>query len=411
MKILHINYSKDRGGAAKACLRIHRALVDSNVDSQMLTALMQGTDEANITCYSNTIFKQIIRKIKKIFNLSIVMLFQKSANKELHTFDIGNVVSPDYINKSDADIVHLHWISYSTIGIKQLKKIKKPIVWTFHDMWPFMGCEHYDDLNSPNRYKTAYTKQNKNVKGIDINRIAWNAKKKHWANAKFHIIAPSKWMQKCAKKSYLFKNASIFNVPNVISEDKFYNKNKAEARKNLSFANDKKYILFGAFNTKNYNKGGDLLHEALKSLTIENAELVIFGAENKSQEYNIPTKCVGYIRDESILNDLYNAADVFVVPSRQDNLPNTVLESICAGTPVVGFNIGGLPDMIIHKHNGYLAKPFDTNDLVAGIEFVLKNKNTIDFTKNSIEHFKNNFSEKVVIPQFLELYEAILKNN
>ncbi len=408
MKILHINYSKDRGGAAKACLRIHRALIDRNVDSQMLTALMQGTDEANITCYSNTIFKQIIRKIKKIFNLSIVMLFQKSNNKELHTFDIGNVVSPDYINNSDADIVHLHWISYSMIGIKQLKKIKKPIVWTFHDMWPFMGCEHYDDLKNPDRYKTSYTKHNKNVKGIDINRIAWKLKRKYWESIDFQIITPSNWLKNCAKKSVLFKNANISVIPNVIEENVFRKKDKKEIKKKLSLSEKTKYILFGAFNTKNYNKGGDLLYEAINNLKIDNVELLVFGADSSDIQLNIPTTYLGYIKDESNLNDLYNAADVFVVPSRQDNLPNTVLESICSGTPVVGFKIGGLPDMIIHKKNGYLAEPFDTNDLRMGIEYVLTNPNKENFTENCNRHFKQNFSKEVIIPKIIDYYKQAI---
>ncbi|PIE86061.1 MAG: glycosyl transferase family 1 [Bacteroidia bacterium] len=407
MKVLHISYSKDRGGAAKACLRLHRALLKNNVNSQIITALRPKTKGEKVESYCKSDISQIIRKTKKIINLLTVMIFQKTDNQELHTFDFGNIISPDFINNSDADIVHLHWVNYSMLGIKTIKKIKKPMIWTFHDMWAFMGCEHLDNLNSPERYIEGYNKKNKNVKGIDINKIAWKAKKKHWKDVKFNIVTPSKWLKKCTENSYLFKDANIFNIPNVIAEDKFYNKKKADARKNLMLAADKNYILFGAFNAKNHNKGGDLLYEALKNVKLENTELVIFGASSSDEKYNIPTKYMGYIRDEGKLNDLYNAADVFVVPSRQDNLPNTVLESICCGTPVVGFNIGGLPDMIVHKHNGYLSQPFDTNDLRAGIEFILRNKNNIDFTKNSIKHFKSKFSEEVVIPQFLALYDKV----
>ncbi len=410
MKILHINYSKNRGGAAKACLRLHRALLRHNIDSNILTALKPETKGENVESYCNSIFSQIVRKAKKIMNLLTVMVLQKTDNQELHTFDFGTIVSAHFMNKSDADIVHLHWVNYSMLGIKTIKKISKPMVWTFHDMWAFMGCEHSDNLNSPNRYIEGYDKTNKNVQGIDVNKIAWRAKKKHWKDIKFNIVTPSKWLQECTRKSYLLKNANIFNIPNVIAEDKFYNKKKSDVRKKLMLDADKNYILFGAFNTKSYNKGGDLLYEAIKKLEPENTELIIFGASGSNKKYNIPTRYMGYINDESKLNDLYNAADVFVIPSRLDNLPNTVLESICCGTPVVGFNIGGLPDMIIHKHNGYLAKPFEINDLINGIEFILNNKNSIDFTKNSISHFKNNFSEEVVIPKFLDLYNRVGSN-
>lgn len=337
------------------------------------------------------------------------MIFQKSTNYELHTFDIGTVVSPAYINNSDADIVHLHWVNYSMVGIKAISKINKPIVWTFHDMWPFMGCEHYDDLINPFRYTEAYNRTNKNIKACDINKIAWKLKNKYWKNIKFNVITPSKWLKQCAEKSYIFKSKNIINIPNIIEEDKFYYKEKKEARRELSFNLNKKYILFGAFNTNKSNKGGDLLNSAIKDLEIENTELLIFGSSNSKGKYKLPTKYMGYINDESTLNNLYNAADVFIVPSRQDNLPNTVIESMRCGTPIVAFNIGGMPDMIIHKHNGYLASAFDTDDLKSGIEYIINNPDNIEFKNNCLTHFNNNFSKKVVIPKFIELYNNILE--
>ena len=160
MKILQLCYSKNRGGAAKACYRIHKALRKNQLDSNLLTCLKSSPVEEVTTWYSNTMLKQISRKIKKIINLIVVIVFQKSSNHDLHTFDLGTVINPDEINKSDADIIHLHWINYSMVGIKALRRIKKPIVWTFHDMWPFLGCEHYDNLDSPFSYIDGYIKQN-----------------------------------------------------------------------------------------------------------------------------------------------------------------------------------------------------------------------------------------------------------
>lgn len=409
MKILHINHSKNKGGAAKACLRIHRELIKNNINSKMLTVLKSKTNEKNIECYSNSTIKQTTTNIKKKISLLIPMVLQKDPSQDLLTFDIGTIISPEYINKSNADIIHLHWTSFSTLSIKAISKIKKPIVWTFHDMWPFMGCEHYDNLNSPHRYINGYNKLNKNVKGIDINKIAWKLKKKHWENMKFNIITPSKWMEKCAKNSLIFKNANITHIPYIINGNKFYDKNKTEARKNLSLNPNKKYILFGAFDTKLLIKGNDLLEIAIKNINIKNTELLIFGKKNKNTKYKIPTKQFGYINDETTLNNLYNAADLMIVPSRQDNLPNTVLEAIRCGTPVVAFNIGGIPDMIKHKYNGYLAKPFDTNDLKTGIEYIIQNKNKINFKQNCITHFNNNFAKEITIPKFIELYKNIIK--
>lgn len=409
MKVLHVTYSKDRGGASKACLRMHYALKTYNVNSSMLISLKYAPKEDGIICYNNSVIKQAVRKIKKVFNLALVMWFQKSKNQDLHTFDIGTVVSAKYINKLDVDAVHFHWICYSMIGIKEIKKIKKPIIWTLHDMWPFMGCEHYDDINSPERYVEGYKKENKNVKGIDFNKIAWNMKKKHWENVSFNIICLSNWMKKCVEKSALLKGQKIKLIPNVIDETKFYPIDKNEARNSLNLPLNRKLILFGAFNIENVNKGGDLLDAALAKIKADEIELLIFGKDSGENIHGIKTRYMGYIKDEEILNQLYNAADVMVVPSRQDNLPNTVLESIRTGTPVVGFKIGGLPDMIVHGKNGYLAQPFNIDELCKGLEFILNNKE-IDFKGNCIKHFSDFFSQKVVVPKLVEYYnEAVNK--
>lgn len=409
MKVLHITYSKDRGGASKACLRMHYALKNHNIDSGILTCLKFSPLENDIKCFSNSAIKQAIRKIKKVFNLAIVMWFQKTKNQDLHTFDIGTVINAKFINNSDADLVHFHWICYSMLGIKEIKKIKKPIVWTFHDMWPFMGCEHYDDINSPERYVEGYTKENKNIKGIDFNRLAWNMKRKHWKDISFNIICLSNWMKSCVEKSALLNDQKIKLIPNVIDENKFYPLDKNDARNSLNLPLSKKFILFGAFNTENVNKGGDLLDAALEKIKANEIELLIFGKDSGENIHGIKTRYLGYIKDETILNQIYNAADVMVVPSRQDNLPNTVLESIRTGTPVVGFNIGGLPDMVVHKKNGYLAQPFDVEELCKGIEFVLENSE-IDFKENCINHFNEFFSQQVVVPKLIDYYkEAISK--
>jgi len=409
MKILQLSYSKNRGGASKACLRIHNALRKNGIDSQMLTALSVSSNNEGVTSYCNTTFKQVVRKIKKVFNLALAMWLQKTPNQDLHTFDIGSVVSPEDINRSDADIVHLHWISYSMLGIKALRKIKKPIIWTFHDMWPFMGCEHYDDLSQPNRFKEGYTKLNKNVKGLDMNRRAWEMKQKYWKDIDFHIITPSNWLKSCVEESVLLKKHKVTLIPYIIEEDKFFSMDKSTARKALNLPVDKQLILFGAFNANNVNKGGDLLYAALENLNVDDVELIVFGTDKGDDIHGIKTTYMGYISSEEILNRLYNAADVMLVPSRQDNLPNTVLESICCGTPVVGFNIGGLPDMVAHQKSGYLASPFDVNDLRAGIEYVLENPEGIDFHANCRAHFESNFSEKVVIPQVIEYYQDVMK--
>jgi len=410
MKILHLCYSDTRGGAAKACFRSHLALLNAGVNSNILTCLPTKNNDRNVTCYSNTLLKQIWRKLLKVSSLAIVKVFQKTSNADLHTFEIFSVINAEKLNKSDADIIHLHWVNYCMLGIKEIKKIKKPIVWTFHDMWAFMGCEHYDDLNSPFRYENEYLPENKNVKGLDLNRFIWKMKNKHFKNTHFQILTPSKWLKDCVNQSALLKEKPVELIPYTISESAFYTQDKILMRKKLGYPLDKRLILFGAFNAISFNKGGDLLYKALEKINRDDVEFIIFGASTGKDITGIKTHFAGYIREEAKLNEIYNACDVMVVPSRQDNLPNTVLEAIACGIPVLGFNIGGLPDMVVHKKNGYLAKPFEIDDLIFGLNYILDNPNKEDFAMNCRRHFDSNYSEKIIVNKLLDLYNRVLDN-
>ncbi|MGL6338393.1 MAG: glycosyltransferase, partial [Waterburya sp.] len=213
-------------------------------------------------------------------------------------------------------------------------------------------------------------------------RWNWQRKAKAWQNLNMTIVTPSNWLAKCAQSSSLFKNLPIKVIGYGINPQIYQPHPTQLARKILNLPQDKKIILFGALNsTQDQRKGFPLLLSALKNLqhleSSEQIELVIFGASAPVNpiDFGFKTHYIGKFNDDISLSLLYAAADVFVAPSLQDNLPNTVLESIFCGIPCVAFNIGGMPDMIEHQKNGYLAQAFSPEDLAQGIHWVLGDAN------------------------------------
>jgi glycosyltransferase involved in cell wall biosynthesis len=275
-------------------------------------------------------------------------------------------------------------------------------------MWAFMGAEHYDDVLNPGRYIKGYFNVDKNLNGLDLNRFMWQQKLKYWKDFNFHIIGPSTWMAKCSEESYLLKNNSTSVIPNIINEKIYKVQNKIDLRKKLNLPVNKKLILFGAFNAKSFNKGGDLLQDAIQILDRENTEILIFGASTGPQFGKFKTHYLGFINDEELLSQYYSIADVMIVPSRIENFPNTILESINCGTPVVAFNIGGIPDMINHKGNGYLAKAFDIADLNQGINWILDNSENRNFAKECQEIVEEKFKTENSLRMLIDLYKKTI---
>lgn len=170
MKILHLSYSDHQGGAARAASFTHNMLRSKGIDSKILVCLPPKSTDNSLIYYCDTIFKKIWCKFLKILSLVTIRILQHSNNPNLHTLGYFSIIKAKELNNIDTEIIHLHWINFEMLGIREIKKIKKPIVWTFHDAWPFMGCGHHDDLMSPDRYIKEYFKTNKNVKGLDLTK-------------------------------------------------------------------------------------------------------------------------------------------------------------------------------------------------------------------------------------------------
>jgi len=409
MKVVHISTSDIDGGAAIAAYRLHLALLERGIDSKMLVMDEKG-DGLNIDiAKKGRIEKYVFSNIRKLKEKKVLDKYKNRRNPILFSTGKYGVDISDHPYVKEADVLHLHWINRGYISLESLKKLgklNKKIIWTLHDMWVFTGGCHYS--NGCNRYQEQcgncpILETNKEY---DITRKTFKRKEKIFKKLSMTIITCSTWLWKCAKGSSLLRDKEIFVLPNVLDEKVFKKKKNGFAREVLNLDKNKKYICFGAVNsTTNPRKGWKYLKEAISLLSIQNprmkneVELLVFGASHSEDIEELPfkTRFVGKVSDEYTLALIYNAADAFVAPSLEENLPNTVLESLHCGTPVVAFNIGGMPDMIEHYKNGYLAKYRDVESLAKGIEWSLKNLDKVGFTKDE-------FKKDNILNELLEIY-------
>jgi len=360
MKVLHVSFADSGGGAGRAAGRLHRAERRLGIESRMLVAQRLTDDPAVVhagrlfpgrNALSWQLEQRLLRRAPDSGSIERALNLVPSG---LHR----------RINASDADVVHLHWINGGMISVPEIGKIRKPLVWTLHDMWPFAGAEHYT-ADGDRRWRTGYSTDT-------LDGRTWNRKRRHWRKIDPVIVAPSRWMADCSRASALFRQHRVRVIPNPVDPSEFQPRDKAAARAALNLPHDRRIVLFGAHDAGSGRKGFDLLRAALAALTPptdESVDVVVFGSPPADASFPLRTRVLGWVNAD--LDLLYSAADVLVAPSRIDNLPNTVAEAAACGLPSVAFRVGGLPDLITHRRTGYLAEPFDPGDLAAGIRWAL----------------------------------------
>lgn len=333
-----------------------------------------------------------------------------TTNKSPHSPAFLPSSLPQRINRSNVDIVHLHWFQREMLSIEGVASITKPLVWTLHDMWGFCGAEHYTD---DTRWIAGYTKSNRPSyeSGFDLNRWTWNRKKRMW-NKPIQVVCPSIWLHDCAKSSALMHAWPIHCIPYPIDLEYWSPLDRDAARSLLHLPRDATVVLFGAVGgTADPRKGYDLLSKALRHLQASqaNVHLVVFGPRQEMTDTTgagYPKTFLGPLKDDISLRAAMSAADVFALPSRQDNLPLTAMESLSCGTPVVAFNVAGPPTMLRHRHNGFLASPFSTTDFANGLRWATTHPNRDALRADVRRMATTHFSESNIAAKYIKIYES-----
>jgi glycosyltransferase involved in cell wall biosynthesis len=418
VNVVHVNSFDRGGGAAIAVRRISEALIHSGINSKILVQKKSG-NERTISEVSANFFSKISYLARFTYDESYIRLFTKQERGRFSNPFPGIDIS-NYTLIKDADIINLHWINGGFLSLNSLYKLKslrKPIVWTLHDMWTFTGGCHYSlecgkYLNECTQCPSLLFPGKK-----DISNKIFNRKRKLFNDFNPSIVTCSKWLGDEVRRSSLLKDKKVYVIPNPLNTEPFKPANKNEAREKLGLNKDKYILLIGAMNLKDKRKGFVYLINALKYIEknfieqSKNIELVTFGKFSKRTTDGLSYKIheLGVIKDEKTLIDLYNASDIYVAPSIQDNLPNTVAESIACGTPVVAFRVGGMPDMIEHMKNGYLAELNSYKDLAIGIITLMNDPGLINEMKTKCrEKALKLFDNNEVANRYLRVYKNLL---
>ena len=377
----------DSGGAGKAALRLNSGLRSTGIDSTMIVALKQSNDPAVTVLEQGDCGTTQESSVEYDLDLSTLtghwgMLAAGHPNRPAGQEMFSDTKAFYKLENAEiiraAGIIHFHWITglFDYSGAVPLLLGKK-IVWTIHDMNPFTGGCHYAGDCDKYRFDCGACPQLGSSLEKDLSRLVWEQKKLAYQQLDITVVTPSKWMAACASASSLFKGIPVVVIPNGVPVEIFRPIPTAVIRKNLNIPENAKIILFGADHLMNRRKGFILLLEALKNLRPKLPDcpiyLAVFGKPEPGLTIStdFPVLNFGSLTSEQDIASLYSLADVFVLPSLEDNLPNTVLEAMACGTPVVGFDTGGIPDMIYHRVNGFLARPRDVASLAEGIDWCL----------------------------------------
>ncbi len=418
LKVVHLSTSDINGGAAIAALRIHSAQLNSGNDPKFLVQLKLSNNSSVISLVQ-TPFDRTKRYIRVFLDKLTFKTLSKTERDKFTFPNFGMNVSNNDIIK-EADVINLHWINEGFLSLKSislLAALKKPVVFTLHDMWAFTGGCHYNNgcekfIDNCGNCPALKFRSEK-----DLSHKIYKMKSMAYKNLNFSVITPSNWLNAEAKRSSLFRNRKIRTVHNPINTDIFKPKEKINSCKELNLPLDKNLILFSAMELTNERKGLRYLISALKIISknqpeyLENTNIVILGLTGGMDLSEIPfqVQVLGKITNENKLVDCYNAADIYVAPSLQDNLPNTVVESLSCGTPVVAFNTGGMPDMIEHFVNGYLAELKSSEDLAAGIVTLLSDSELLLKMKEKCRKTAlEKFNEGTIANQYSVFYNELL---
>lgn len=408
MRILHLCYSDLDGGAARAAFRLHQAQRSQGLDSHMLV-INKCSDDPFVHTVSG--LQQL--RIKLASALSRLLLRgQKTPNPVHHSLNLFPSGLLREIDRLAPDVVNLHWLGGEMLSIGEIGRIRQPVVWTLHDMWAFSGAEHYDDDKPSQRYQMGYHRESRHEQhgGLDLDRWTYLRKQKAWAGKSFQIVTPSHWMADCVRQSTLFAGLPVSVISNCIDHTLYRPLPRELAREALGLPQDKQLLLFGAMSsTSDPRKGYHLLIPALQQLKVEGkaeqVELVVFGASRGDAEQvtGIKTHYMGRLHDDISLCLLYNAANLFVAPSLQDNLPNTLVESLACGTPCVAFDIGGMKDLICCTLVGKLVYNIELSELTLAISEQIRmpvSKSEISMTSSLVR------LPSVVSDKYTELYRT-----
>ncbi|HUI72422.1 MAG TPA: glycosyltransferase family 4 protein [Spirochaetia bacterium] len=414
MRPLLVNVSDSEGGAARVTQRLHRQFLREGIDSRFLVQYARSDDQGLIAPSGN--LGKFMARLRPRLDALPLLLYPRHGNELF-----SPSVVPDHLRRTIRaempDVVHLNWICKGFVRIESIARIRQPVVWTLHDSWGFTGGCHVPMDCVRYREGCGECPQLPSHRKYDLSRSIYRRKARLFSRGRVTVVCPSTWLTTCARSSPLLQNTRIETIPNGVDIDAFKPVDKKMARRILGLPPEPSIILFGAMGAvADRNKGFFELSEAIARLSRASRPgkilLVVFGSSKPQSEQRpgVPVMYLGRLFDDASLCLLYSAADAFVAPSRQENLPTTVLESMACGTPTIAFNCSGFPDLVQTRKSGYLAVPYDPEDLARGIAWVLDSPSrAAALGAAAREKVEKSFVLKETAARYVQLYEDLIQ--
>ncbi len=414
MKVVHVTAS-ERTGAGKAASRLHDSLLRINVDSKMLVQDSPGG--TGIVSATQSAFEKISSKLRNRLDEMLRWVYPQRQKAWWSASCIPTKIARR-ITALQPDVVNLHWTNGGFLSIQDLATIRVPIVWTMHDMWPFTGgchysgtCRHYEKL-------CGACPQLGSTSTYDLSRWVHRQKSRHFPQLDLTLLSPSRWLANRARTSSLFKDREIIPIPNGIDLTIYKPFDKTISRDLLGLPKERQLILIGAMSFESDSrKGLPNFQAAVQSLSKRPGAaaqaIVTFGGRKPIREMlgsigRIDCHDLGVLSDEVAMHLAYSACDVFVAPSVEDNLPNTIVEAAACGRPAVAFSIGGIPEIIEHRKSGYLAQPFDSEDLANGIIWCLEDSSRLEsLSDQARKRAEAEFDSALQARRYLSVFESV----
>lgn len=420
MRVLIINTTERQGGPAIAAYRLTEALKDNGIRAKMLVRTKETDRVTTIEAETSMLTRNSVRREQ--LRLAFHNRLAHSHRYPLHLGTSGEDITrlPEF---RQADVIHLHWINDGMLSLDLLQRILdsgKPVVWTMHDMWPFTGICHYahECENYRNHCHTCPQLNSSHTKDLSFHTFDKKANLLHGSRIQF--VACSHWLEELAQRSALLHDFPIACIPNAVDTKVFHPMNRRQCREALSLPTDRRLLLFSSQYISDRRKGFDYLVEALHHLLnlhpewSEQMALVVAGGDVEKaipNEMPLPVYRLPYISDENRMAQVCNAVDIFTIPSLQDNLPNTVVEAMACAVPCIGFEVGGIPEMIDHLHNGYIAPLKDTRQFAEGIHWLLTEGDYDMLSREALRKAQTTYSETSVATAHIAIYNRITGKN
>ena len=417
MKILILNTAEHTGGAAVAANRLLRALLRSGVSATMLVR-DRATDDPAVVSLDRGAVRRWLNFLYFVWERFVIYLCNRLSKRNLFQVSIAN--AGINIRRTaafrEADVIHIHWINQGFLSLDEIARIiasGKRVVWTLHDLWPATAICHYPGDCVKYRMGCSACPMMSENPLVDLaKRVARRKGKVDWRRVTF--VGCSEWIARTARESVWLREARFVSIPNPIDTTLFRPIDRREARQRLGLPEGKRLILFAAAKLSDTRKGAAFLLEACRLLAAEmegELEIILMGSDaaELSALSPVPVRALGYISGAEKLAVAYSCADLFVIPSLEDNLPNTIMEAMACGTPCVGFRTGGIPEMIDHAVNGYVSASRNSADLARGIAWVLRHPEPGNLSAACREKVMRCYQESVVAKKYIALYQKLIQ--